>query len=73
MLRNYLVASLLGSVSGYFMSRMLLDSIWDYFIEIKAGIMISASMIIFIATLITVITKVIRASMKNPVVSLRYE
>jgi hypothetical protein len=55
------------------MSVMLLDSIWDYFVEIKAGIMIAAVMIIFTATASTIIMKILRAAMRNPVDSLRYE
>ena len=32
-----IVASVLGCAGGYYMSVMLLDSIWDYFVEIKPG------------------------------------
>jgi ABC-type antimicrobial peptide transport system permease subunit len=67
------IASILGSVGGYYMSVMLLDSIWDYFIEIKAGIMILAALIMVTATILTIIIKVGRAAMRNPVDSLRYE
>jgi hypothetical protein len=52
---------------------MLLDSIWDYFIEIRAGIMLMAALIMISATLLTIIFKVGRAAMRNPVESLRYE
>jgi ABC-type antimicrobial peptide transport system permease subunit len=67
------IASLLGSVGGYYVSGMLLDSIWDYFIEIKAGVMILASVIMWMATLLTIVFKVGMAAMRNPVESLRYE
>jgi putative ABC transport system permease protein len=68
-----IVASLLGSVGGYYMSLMLLDSIWDYFIEIRTGIMLLAVMIMISATILTIMIKVGRAAMRNPVDSLRYE
>jgi len=67
------VASIAGCIGGYYMSVLLLDSIWDYFITIKAGILILAVVIMFFATIITVATKVWRAAMRNPIVSLRYE
>ena len=55
------------------MSLMLLDSIWDYFVEIKIGMLVFAASIMFVATILTIIFKIARAAMKNPVVSLRYE
>jgi putative ABC transport system permease protein len=67
------VSSVLGCMGGYYMSLMLLDSIWDYFVEIRIGILILASSIMVVATVSTIIFKISRAAMKNPVVSLRYE
>ena len=67
------VASVVGSAGGYYMSVMLLDSIWDYFVEITAGMMILAALIMITATVLTIIFKVGRAAMRNPVESLRYE
>jgi putative copper export protein len=55
------------------MSIMLLDSIWDYFVEIKFGTLVFVTSIMFVATILTIIFKIARAAMKNPVVSLRYE
>ena len=68
-----LVASLAGCAGGYYMSVALMDSIWDYFVSIGAGILISAALIMIIATVLTLSFKIIRAAMKNPVESLRYE
>jgi len=67
------VASILGCSGGYYMSLKLLDSIWDYFVEIKTGTLILAASIMFVATILTIVLKIARAAMKNPVVSLRYE
>jgi putative ABC transport system permease protein len=68
-----IVASVLGCIGGYYLSLILLDSIWDYFVEIKIGILLLASAIMFAATLATIIFKIARAATRNPVVSLRYE
>jgi ABC-type antimicrobial peptide transport system permease subunit len=68
-----IIASLIGSAGGYYMSLKLLDSIWDYFVKIGIGILLVATLIIFAATIITILIKVAKAAMKNPVISLRYE
>ena len=67
------LASVIGCLGGYYLSLMLLDSIWDYFVKIGAGMLISAVLIMFMATIFTIIFKVFRAAMRNPVDSLRYE
>jgi hypothetical protein len=68
-----LIASILGCAGGYYMSVMLLDSIWDYFVDINAGILLLSASILIIATVFTIIFRIASAAMKNPVVSLRYE
>jgi ABC-type antimicrobial peptide transport system permease subunit len=67
------IASLLGCAGGYYMSLKLLDSIWDYFVDITPGILLASAAIMIVATIITIIFKVFRASVRNPVDSLRYE
>jgi len=68
-----IIASLLGCAGGYYMSLMLMDSIWDYFVDITAGMLIFSASIIFGATIITIISKIWKAALRNPVDSLRYE
>jgi ABC-type antimicrobial peptide transport system permease subunit len=68
-----LVASVLGCAGGYYMSLMLMDSIWDYFVKISAGILLLSASIMIITTLLTISVKVVRTALKNPVDSLRYE
>jgi putative ABC transport system permease protein len=68
-----LIASVLGGGAGYYLSVSLLDSIWDYFVKVGAGILISASLIMILATLVTLVVRITRAAMKNPAESLRYE
>jgi putative ABC transport system permease protein len=67
------ISSVMGCVGGYYMSLMLLDSIWDVFVKINAGVMIASVLIIFTATTATIIMKILRAALRNPVDSLRYE
>jgi hypothetical protein len=68
-----LIASILGCVGGYYMSNMLMDSIWDYFVAINIGILLLAASVMLFSTIFTIIFKIGRAALKNPVVSLRYE
>jgi ABC-type antimicrobial peptide transport system permease subunit len=68
-----IIASVIGCAGGYYMSLKLMDSIWDYFVRIGAGILLSATSIMVIATVLTLSYKIIVAAMKNPVESLRYE
>ncbi|TAL61558.1 MAG: FtsX-like permease family protein, partial [Bacteroidetes bacterium] len=67
------VASVLGCIGGYYLSVKLMDSIWDYFVDVRAGTLLLAASIMFVTTTVTLIFKIARAAMKNPVVSLRYE
>jgi putative ABC transport system permease protein len=67
------VASFIGCVGGYYMSNMMLDSIWDYFVQIKPGTLMLAASIMFLSTLLTIIFKIGKAALRNPVDSLRYE
>jgi len=68
-----IIASVLGCAGGYYMSNLLMDSIWDYFVAINAGTLLVAASIMLFATVFTVIFKIGKAALKNPVVSLRYE
>lgn len=68
-----LIASAIGCAGGYYLSLLMMDSIWDYFAGIGAGILISAVLIIVVATAVTLSVKITSAALKNPVESLRYE
>ena len=47
------ISSILGCAGGYYMSVALMDSIWDYFVKVGAGILLSAAIIMIIATILT--------------------
>jgi len=68
-----IIASILGCAGGYYLSVSLMDSIWDYFVKIGAGLLLSAALIMIIATILTLAIRITRAAMKNPADSLRYE
>ena len=67
------IASLIGCAGGYYMSNILLSSLWVNFVQIKTGILILSASIMFVATIITIIFIIGRAALRNPVDSLRYE
>jgi ABC-type antimicrobial peptide transport system permease subunit len=67
------IASVLGCVGGYYLSVKLLDSIWDYFVHVRVGILLLSALIMVVATILTIIFKITKAAMKNPVDALRYE
>jgi putative ABC transport system permease protein len=77
MSRKFLVvlglASLFGCIGGYYLSYSLMDSIWDYFVGIKAGMLIFSAMVLVTATVLTIIFKILKAATRNPTVCLRYE
>jgi putative ABC transport system permease protein len=77
MSRKFLVvlglASLFGCIGGYYLSYSLLDSIWDYFVGIKASMLIFSAMVLIVATMLTIIFKIMKAATRNPTASLRYE
>ena len=67
------IASVVGCTGGYYMSMMMLDSIWDYFVNITFGTLLFSASILLLATLLTITIKILKAALRNPVISLRYE
>ena len=70
---NLAISALLGCIGGYYLSEMLLDSIWDQYLDFTPAIYIYSVIIILIATTSTIAGKIYQASLKNPVTCLRYE
>jgi ABC-type antimicrobial peptide transport system permease subunit len=70
---NLVISSVLGCVGGYYLSLMMLDSIWDYWLDFTPGIYIYSVLIILVSTFITITGKVYQAALQNPVTCLRYE
>jgi putative ABC transport system permease protein len=67
------IASIAGCAGGYYLSLKLMDSIWDYFVDISAGTLIFSAFIMIAATAFTLIFKILKAALRNPVDALRYE
>jgi ABC-type antimicrobial peptide transport system permease subunit len=67
------IASLLGCAGGYYLSNIMMGSIWQYFVKIKPGMLILSASIMFVATILTIIYKIGKAALRNPIDSLRYE
>lgn len=70
---NLLISSVIGCVGGYYLSLMMLKSIWENFLEFNPGIYLYSVLIILVITALTITGKVYQAAMQNPVSCLRYE
>lgn len=68
-----LIASVIGGATGYFMSAMLLDSIWKHHIIVGTLSVLIPIIITLLLAYLTLTSKVLYTLSKNPVQSLRYE
>ncbi|MHC1702438.1 MAG: FtsX-like permease family protein [Tenuifilaceae bacterium] len=67
------IASLIGGMGGYFLSVMLLDSIWDIHIAVNTVSILLPVLIMLLLSYLTLSSKVFHTLSKNPISSLRYE
>ena len=67
------IASLLGSVLGYYFMKAFLGDVFDHHIEMGPGIFILSIAVIVVMALLTSGRKIYRASQLNPAESLKYE
>ena len=67
------IASVLGSVAGYYLAKMLMASIWTYYVPIGAAAFGLSIFILFLVSGVTIGGKVIRAASINPAYTLRDE
>ncbi len=65
------VASVLGSIGGYFLTDMLMASIWTYYVPQQAMPFIISIAILFLVSALTIGGKVVRAASVNPATILR--
>lgn len=68
-----IIASFIGGAGGYFLSVMLLDSIWKIHIIVNVISVLLPVLILLILSYLTLSTKVFYTLSKNPISSLRYE
>jgi putative ABC transport system permease protein len=67
------ISSVLGSILGYYMTDMLMGSIWTYYLPISPGAFLISIAILAVMAAITVGGKVIKAASANPTETLRDE
>ncbi|MCO6360177.1 ABC transporter permease [Roseivirga pacifica] len=67
------VGAVLGSVAGYYLTQMLMDTIWTYHMDMNSLTFIVPIVSILLIALISISGKVVNAARQNPVKSLRYE
>lgn len=65
------VASVLGCIGGYFLTDMLMASIWTYYVPQQAMPFIISVVILFLVSALTIGGKVVRAASVNPATILR--
>jgi ABC-type antimicrobial peptide transport system permease subunit len=68
-----LIASVGGGALGWWMSAMLMDSIWDYYQEVTMTSMIISASILFVASALSIGYKVYKTIRLNPALVLRDE
>jgi ABC-type antimicrobial peptide transport system permease subunit len=68
-----LIASVGGAALGWWMSAMLMDSIWDYYQEVTMTSMIISASILFVASALSIGFKVYKTIRLNPALVLRDE
>jgi ABC-type antimicrobial peptide transport system permease subunit len=67
------IAIIGGSLSGYWLSKQMMDSIWDVFTDVTVFTFLVPILLIFVVAAITMGWKVYSAASRNPTESLRYE
>jgi ABC-type lipoprotein release transport system permease subunit len=68
-----LVACVFGCLVGWFLSGLLMDSIWDYYLEATAITLLASSLILVMACTLSIAYKVYNATRINPANVLRDE
>lgn len=68
-----LIASVLGAALGWWMSAMLMESIWDYYQEVTVISMIISATILFVASALSIGFKIYKTTKLNPAHVLRVE
>jgi ABC-type antimicrobial peptide transport system permease subunit len=67
------IASLLGSILGYYFMKAFLGDVFEYHFDMGPGVFFISIAVIIIAALLTSGRKIYHASRLNPAVTLKYE
>ncbi len=70
---NLAISCVLGCIGGYYLSKLMLESIWDHYLDFTPAIFIYSVIIIFSVTMLTIAGKIYQAASQNPASCLRYE
>ena len=70
---NLFISSILGCAGGYYLSRMMMDSIWEHFLPFRVEIFVWSTVIILLVTSLTIAGRIYRAANMNPTDCIRYE
>jgi ABC-type antimicrobial peptide transport system permease subunit len=65
------IAGVLGSVGGFYLTKMLLTEIYAYHIPVSLGPVLAGAIIIFTTGILTTTSAIFKAARANPVKSLR--
>jgi hypothetical protein len=68
-----LIASVFGAALGWFMSAALMDSIWDYYQEVTIVSMVISTVILFLASALSIGYKIYKTTRLNRALVLRDE
>jgi putative ABC transport system permease protein len=68
-----LIASVFGATLGWWMSAMLMESIWDYYQKVTISSMIISATILFVASALSIGYKIYKTTRLNPALVLRDE
>ncbi|HPM31840.1 MAG TPA: ABC transporter permease [Chryseolinea sp.] len=68
-----LISSVLGGALGWWMSGMLMESIWDYYQKVSIVSMVISALILFIASVLSIAYKLYKTTRLNPANVLRDE
>ncbi|MEL7423947.1 MAG: FtsX-like permease family protein, partial [Bacteroidota bacterium] len=68
-----LIASVFGAVGAFYLTEMLLSSIWTYHVPLRIWPFIASILLLFAASVVTIGGKVVRAASTNPALILKDE
>ena len=67
------LSSVLGAISANYLAKILLGSIWKYYLQITPGLLIWSILLMISVAILTISSLVYHAAIQNPAKSLRYE
>jgi putative ABC transport system permease protein len=66
-----ILASIIGAMGGFYLSEMLMASIWAYYVPVKVSVLLLSIAVLFFTAMITIGGKVLKTSSRIPARVLR--